>query len=69
MGDGMVRRLSGAGNACVVCDKQPAAVGRLIQQGAALFERFSSRGGGEFANRALSAMREEFGGHAEKSAA
>ena len=36
---------------------------------AALFERFSSRGGGDFANRVLSAMREEFGGHAEKSAA
>ena len=36
---------------------------------AALFERFSSRGGGDFANRVLSAMREEFGGHTEKSAA
>ncbi|KRB96716.1 6-phosphogluconate dehydrogenase [Hydrogenophaga sp. Root209] len=36
---------------------------------AALFERFSSRGGGDFANRILSAMREEFGGHAEKGAA
>ena len=34
---------------------------------AALFERFSSRGGGDFANRVLSAMREEFGGHAETS--
>ena len=36
---------------------------------AALFERFSSRGGGDFANRVLSAMRDEFGGHAEKGAA
>lgn len=36
---------------------------------AALFERFSSGGGGDFADRVLSAMREEFGGHAEKSAA
>ena len=36
---------------------------------AALLERFSSRGGADFANRVLSAMREEFGGHAEKSAA
>jgi 6-phosphogluconate dehydrogenase len=36
---------------------------------AALFERFSSRGGADFANRVLSAMREEFGGHAERSAA
>jgi 6-phosphogluconate dehydrogenase len=35
---------------------------------AALFERFSSRGEGEFANRLLSAMRKQFGGHAEKPA-
>ena len=35
---------------------------------AALFERFSSRAGAEFANRVLSAMREEFGGHAEADA-
>ena len=35
---------------------------------AALFERFTSRGNGEFANRILSAMRYEFGGHAEKPA-
>jgi 6-phosphogluconate dehydrogenase len=33
---------------------------------AALFERFSSRAEGEFANRLLSAMRKQFGGHAEK---
>jgi len=32
----------------------------------ALFERFSSRGEGDFADRILSAMRKEFGGHAEK---
>ncbi|MGK2951425.1 MAG: hypothetical protein ACSLEZ_03445 [Thiobacillus sp.] len=36
---------------------------------AALFERFSSRGGANFFNRLLSAMHEEFGGHAERSAA
>ena len=36
---------------------------------AALFERFSSRGGGDIANRVLSAIREEFGAHAAKSAA
>ncbi|HEX2023676.1 MAG TPA: decarboxylating 6-phosphogluconate dehydrogenase [Acidimicrobiales bacterium] len=36
---------------------------------AALYERFSSRGEGEFAGRVLSAMRKEFGGHAEKPAA
>ena len=34
---------------------------------AALFDRFESRQEGEFANRILSAMRKEFGGHAEKS--
>ena len=33
---------------------------------AALFERFSSRDGADFANRVLSAMRKEFGGHDEK---
>ena len=35
----------------------------------ALFERFSSRGQADFANKLLSAMRYEFGGHIEKSAA
>jgi 6-phosphogluconate dehydrogenase len=33
---------------------------------AALYERFSSQGGGEFAGKLMSAMRREFGGHAEK---
>jgi len=32
----------------------------------ALFDRFASRGQAEFGNRLLSAMRKEFGGHAEK---
>jgi 6-phosphogluconate dehydrogenase len=36
---------------------------------AALFARFSSRGEDEFANRLLSAMRKQFGGHAEKPTA
>jgi 6-phosphogluconate dehydrogenase len=36
---------------------------------AALFARFSSRGDGDFANRVLSAMRHDFGGHMEKAAA
>jgi 6-phosphogluconate dehydrogenase len=36
---------------------------------AALFERFSSRGEAGFQNKVLSAMRAEFGGHAEKPAA
>ena len=34
---------------------------------AALFDRFESRTESDFANRLLSAMRKEFGGHAEKS--
>ena len=33
---------------------------------AALYERFSSRGEADFANKVLSAMRYEFGGHLEK---
>ena len=33
----------------------------------ALYERFSSRGEADFADRILSAMRKEFGGHQEKS--
>jgi 6-phosphogluconate dehydrogenase len=36
---------------------------------AALYERFESRGLGEFTNKILSAMRAEFGGHVEKPAA
>ncbi|HUZ83818.1 MAG TPA: hypothetical protein VMU66_03935, partial [Gaiellales bacterium] len=35
---------------------------------AALYARFDSRGESEFANRLLSAMRFEFGGHLEKPA-
>jgi 6-phosphogluconate dehydrogenase len=35
----------------------------------ALFARFASRGNDDFANRVLSAMRFEFGGHAERGAA
>ena len=34
---------------------------------ASLYERFSSRGEADFANRVLSAMRYEFGGHQEKN--
>jgi 6-phosphogluconate dehydrogenase len=33
----------------------------------ALFERFASQGGDAFANKAMSAMRAQFGGHAEKA--
>jgi 6-phosphogluconate dehydrogenase len=35
---------------------------------AALYERFSSRGESEFADKLLSAMRYQFGGHMEKAA-
>ena len=35
---------------------------------AALFDRFASRGQGDFANQVLSAMRHAFGGHVEKPA-
>jgi 6-phosphogluconate dehydrogenase len=35
----------------------------------ALYERFSSRGDADFADKVLSAMRYQFGGHIEKSAA
>ena len=35
---------------------------------AALYERFSSRGDADFANKVLSAMRHVFGGHMEKTA-
>jgi 6-phosphogluconate dehydrogenase len=34
---------------------------------AALYERFSSRGEDEFADKLLSALRYQFGGHAEKT--
>ena len=45
--------------------------GRHVRTGAvltaALYERFSSRGEADFADRVLSAMRYEFGGHLEKT--
>ncbi len=37
------------------------------QVSAALYQRFSSRGESDFADRILSAMRSEFGGHKEKT--
>ena len=36
---------------------------------AALFARFASRGEADFADKVLSAMRKEFGGHDEKNPA
>jgi 6-phosphogluconate dehydrogenase len=35
---------------------------------ASLYERFESRGLGDYTDKVLSAMRSEFGGHAEKKA-
>ena len=58
----------------VALDSQPPAA--PIDEGvpahvlsAALFDRFESRGEAEFANRLLSAMRKEFGGHDEQKPA
>jgi 6-phosphogluconate dehydrogenase len=46
----------------------PAGVaGKTVEELAARYERFGSRGGADFANRVLSAMRKEFGGHDEKN--
>lgn len=36
--------------------------------GAALFERFQSQGEGDYADKLLSAMRKQFGGHVENKA-
>ena len=38
-------------------------------KGAALYDRFSSRGEADFADKLLSAMRYQFGGHLEKAPA
>ena len=46
---------------------QVAFANSLTVLTAALYERFSSRGKAEFADRILSAMRYEFGGHKEKA--
>ena len=49
-----------------------AAIDEAVPAGvlsAALFERFSSRGQADFADKVLSALRYEFGGHKEKDAA
>jgi 6-phosphogluconate dehydrogenase len=48
-----------------------AAIDEAVPAGvlsAALYERFSSRGDADYADRVLSAMRHEFGGHVEKAA-
>ena len=45
----------------------PLRLSILFVLSSALYERFSSRGEGDFGDRLLSAMRYEFGGHLEKS--
>ena len=37
------------------------------RRAASLFDRFSSRGEATYGDKVLSAMRKQFGGHAEKS--
>jgi 6-phosphogluconate dehydrogenase len=66
--DGFAGRVSDSGEgrwtvAAAVDEGVPAGVLTT-----ALYERFSSRGDGDFADKLLSALRSEFGGHAEKPA-
>ena len=66
--DGFAGRVSDSGEgrwtvAAAVDEGVPAHV-----LTAALFERFSSRGESDFGDRLLSAMRKQFGGHAEQPA-
>jgi 6-phosphogluconate dehydrogenase (decarboxylating) len=77
MGGNIARRLMGDGHSCVVSDKSADAVASLAGQGAseeavpatvlsaAPYARFRSREGHAFADRLLSAMAKEFGGHIE----
>jgi 6-phosphogluconate dehydrogenase len=64
--DGYAGRVSdsGEGRWTILAAIDEAAPAPVLS--AALFERFASRGEGEFSNRILSAMRQEFGGHQEK---
>jgi 6-phosphogluconate dehydrogenase len=66
--DGFAGRVSDSGEGRWTLQ---AAIDEAVPAGvlaAALFGRFTSRGEADFQNRVLSAMRFEFGGHAEKSA-
>jgi len=65
--DGFAGRVSDSGEGRWTLQ---AAIDEAVPAGvlaAALFGRFTSRGEADFQNRVLSAMRYEFGGHAEKS--
>jgi 6-phosphogluconate dehydrogenase len=56
---------SGEGRWTIVAAIEESAPAPVIS--AALYDRFSSRGEADFADKLLSAMRHEFGGHVEKS--
>ena len=56
---------SGEGRWTVLAAIEESAPAPVIS--AALYDRFSSRGEADFADKLLSAMRYEFGGHAEKA--
>jgi 6-phosphogluconate dehydrogenase len=64
--DGFTGRVSdsGEGRWTVLAAVDEAVPAPVITT--SLYERFASRGRGEFADKILSAMRSEFGGHAEK---
>ncbi|HET9051082.1 MAG TPA: decarboxylating 6-phosphogluconate dehydrogenase [Candidatus Dormibacteraeota bacterium] len=57
---------SGEGRWTVLAAVDEGAPAHVLS--AALYDRFASRGEADFANRLLSAMRHEFGGHAERPA-
>jgi len=57
---------SGEGRWTVLAAVDVGAPAHVIS--ASLYERFSSRREGEYADKLLSAMRKQFGGHAEKPA-
>jgi 6-phosphogluconate dehydrogenase (decarboxylating) len=75
MGANMVRRLLRKGHECVVVDTSPTAAYDLVEEKAigstslaAIVGRLKSpRGEADFANKLLSAMRYQFGGHLEKA--
>ena len=56
---------SGEGRWTVLASVEEGVPAHVLS--AALYDRFSSRGAGQFAGKVLSAMRKEFGGHAERS--
>jgi 6-phosphogluconate dehydrogenase len=55
---------SGEGRWTILAAVEESAPAPVLS--AALYQRFSSRGEGDFANKLLSALRFEFGGHAER---